>query len=465
MNKLIKLAFLAICFGAASALAAGTPNWVAINTEQASGDESPSLSSAKDYTVYFCTVEAAEQIFGGASTVEAITDYLFNNYADGKTALSTSGTQLDASSYELGQYSFVKYFETAPVVADYLGIIFYDGDDGSEFRVFGSDNAKRDEHWVVFDDNTSGVGEWVKPTTPEPPAGSVTAIGADETLTIGDETVYVFSTVGTEGKSITVSGSATADILIVGGGGGGGGRAGSGGGAGGLIHTQDVALAAGTYAIAVGAGGERVKGDVQGKDGSNSSFGDLVALGGGGGGGCYALNGREGGSGGGAGKNGSTTGTAGSGNQPTSASGGLGNAGGRPTSNWYTAGGGGAGGAGSASTGTAGAVAGGAGYACTIVGTNAWYAGGGGGARTTKCQWSAGANGGGDGGDGSGQSGGSADPGHDATTPGSGGGGAGFDASVYSGAGANGIVIVRVKAGEEPIIKHGLILFGAPAEQ
>ena len=172
MNKLIKLAFLAICFGAASALAAGTPNWVAINTEQASGDESPSLSSAKDYTVYFCTVEAAEQIFGGASTVEAITDYLFNNYADGKTALSTSGTQLDASSYELGQYSFVKYFETAPVVADYLGIIFYDGDDGSEFRVFGSNNARRDEHWVVFDDDLSGVGEWTAPKV-EPPSGGV----------------------------------------------------------------------------------------------------------------------------------------------------------------------------------------------------------------------------------------------------------------------------------------------------
>ena len=84
--------------------------------------------------------------------------------------------------------------------------------------------------------------------TPTAAVADVSVTGADETLTIGGETVYVFSTVGTEGKSINLSQAATVDILVVGGGGGGGGRAGSGGGAGGLIHTQDVALAAGTYA-------------------------------------------------------------------------------------------------------------------------------------------------------------------------------------------------------------------------
>ena len=149
-------------------------HYAAIITEEANGDTSPSLASAKDYSAYLCTKEAAEQMFG-SSDVDAIAAYLAGNYEAGKAALGASGTQLDASEYSWGQYTFVKYFPTALAFSEYLGILFYDNADGSEFRIFGSDNATLIDDSVVFDDeNTSGtVSDWTEPTPPEPPSGGI----------------------------------------------------------------------------------------------------------------------------------------------------------------------------------------------------------------------------------------------------------------------------------------------------
>ena len=87
------------------------------------------------------------------------------------------------------------------------------------------------------------------------------------------------------------------DILIVGGGGSGGIKAAGGGGAGGLIFRQNQTLN-GSYTIIVGNGGNAINvNNTGGLNGYNSSFGDIIALGGGGGG-AYENDGKQAGSGG-----------------------------------------------------------------------------------------------------------------------------------------------------------------------
>ena len=105
-------------------------------------------------------------------------------------------------------------------------------------------------------------------------------------------------------------------VLVVAGGGGGGGALypSNGGGAGGVVEHKNYPLTAGTYSVTVGtggAGGDRPSSDKvnlsesnDGKNGSDSSFGeDFTAKGGGGGGGSggsiYRRGGKQGGSNGG----------------------------------------------------------------------------------------------------------------------------------------------------------------------
>jgi hypothetical protein len=112
-------------------------------------------------------------------------------------------------------------------------------------------------------------------------------------------TTHSFTSVGSSTFQVS-GGTAICDILVVAGGGAGGGQnGGGGGGAGGLVHTQNVALAAGTYVVTVGAGGLGVN-NATGGSGGNGVFGELVTVIGGGGGGGGA-NGLSGGSGGGGG--------------------------------------------------------------------------------------------------------------------------------------------------------------------
>ena len=192
---------------------------------------------------------------------------------------------------------------------------------------------------------------------------------------------HIFSNVGDSTLTVTAGGSV--EVLVVAGGGGGGSGAtaannGGGGGAGGLIHTSDLTLGAGSVGITVGAGGGA---DANGADSVFSSSAVVLrALGGGRGSGGSANFAGPGGSGGGgspyslpayiAGANG----TAGQGNKGgTSANG-------SDTYTWRSGGGGGAGGAGNdgAANGN-----GGAGLQYALSGTAAWYAGGGGGSGDT----------------------------------------------------------------------------------
>ena len=199
------------------------------------------------------------------------------------------------------------------------------------------------------------------------------ATGGDVTIVnVGTEAVHKFDAAGE--YTFTLDSAQQVWFLVVGGGGASGRDCSGGGGAGGFVESNSVALAAGSYTVTVGAGGQPQSG--QGNDGGDSviSIGgvDVARAKGGGGGGSYANHpGRPGGSGGG----GTTGGSGGAGVA------GQGNAGGDTSGN-CTAGGGGAGGPAPACTHgdkSAGGGPGGPGKASSITGTEIYYAGGGGG--------------------------------------------------------------------------------------
>ena len=228
------------------------------------------------------------------------------------------------------------------------------------------------------------------PLSPPPPSPLCGAAA----LIPNPPTVTTFNASGT----FTASSQGTADILVVAGGGAGGTYGGGGGGGGGVIQLMNVSLAAGSYAIVVGAGGislcnstspSACAGPVGGGvldtssvgNGGNSSFGALGVAIGGGRGACGGNRGNvpatSGGSGGGGSGSGGVYGAyinaAGLGTA------GQGNAGGNSSTDLCPGGGGGAGGAGFPSGTTSCVVSGGSGVFSSISGTSQCYAGGGGG--------------------------------------------------------------------------------------
>ena len=241
---------------------------------------------------------------------------------------------------------------------------------------------------------------------------------------------HTYTTVGASGFTPAYSG--VVELLIVAGGGAGGYE--GGGGAGGLIYNTSYPVLAGNcYPVVVGAGGvgttDQGSGTNTANNGLNSSFGGVVAIGGGGAG-KYSgsRTGAAGGSGGGAASGGSSARSGfiqGQGN-----TGGLGVTSG-------AGGGGGAGGPGGDGVAADGGR-GGSGLLISISGTPTWYAGGGGGAAGSGTQGSGGLGGGGNG-----VLNGTAGSG----TANTGGGGGGFwqGGSGTAGSGGSGIVIVRYR--------------------
>ena len=232
------------------------------------------------------------------------------------------------------------------------------------------------------------------------------------------------------------AGVTSVQALVVAGGGGGGYADGGGGGAGGLIYSSSVQVTPGViYPVVVGQGGYGVgTSNTAAGNGQNSSFANLIAIGGGAGGtgSGSPYPGFNGGSGGGASNNSATPGTGvyGQGNP-----GGSGTTG----SPYYPSSGGG--GAGAAGGNASGSVAGngGAGLSYSISGSSVTYAGGGGGAINTAGGT---AGTGGSGGGGNGGSPGSAANGTQNTGGGGGGGG-----NATGGSGGSGIVIIRYYGG------------------
>ena len=273
-------------------------------------------------------------------------------------------------------------------------------------------------------DTTSAILDDTTITVDVPPGnsgsgGTITYTDAGGALVgapvVGGDVIHTFTNSGT----LNIPIPASADVLVVGGGGGGGAGYSGGGGAGGLIYRNAFSVAANSsYTVTVGSGGAQgvFTPSSYPTIGGDSTFGALIALGGGYGGQDSPLrSASSGGSGGGDFVAGAVA------TQPSSGSGGFGNSGGISGSPQNLGGGGG--GAGSAG----GNGPGGNGLQYSISGTASWYAGGGGG-------WLA------SGGSGIGGSGLSGNGTAGAINTGSGGGGA---AGGNGGAGGSGIVIVR----------------------
>ena len=261
------------------------------------------------------------------------------------------------------------------------------------------------------------------------------------------------------------------DVLVVGGGGGGGMDMGGGGGAGGYVYTQNYSATANTpITIYVGDGGAGAPGcatfgqntahqyNINAKSGYNSSFGDIIAFGGGYGGSSYtghALGGyaADGGSGGG----GSGYGVTGREGMGISS---QGNNGGGGSGSYYSGGGGGAGEVGGKGT-SAGAAKGGDGLYNDIMGVGYYWAGGGGGGGYSTTGGNGGLGGGGGGavnttyggaGYNDGEPGGGGSINSTTNTPGGsagrhtgggGGGGAHYQGNNKGGEGGSGVVIVK----------------------
>jgi PKD repeat protein len=221
------------------------------------------------------------------------------------------------------------------------------------------------------------------------------------------------------------------DYLVIAGGGNGGGfnGPGGGGGAGGLLNGYNFSVS-GNISLNVGAGGAGARGTYGGLSGSNTTFSNLTAIGGGGAGG-FSTAALAGGSGGGAGGYTATynpaNGTSGQGNR-----GGINSAGGL----YSGGGGGGSGQPGYNYTGSA-SGSGGNGTLLSFTGTATYYAGGGGGSATSQgSQRGLGGAGGG------GAGGAQYNFGGIAGDPNTGGGGGGSHTAA-GGAGGSGVVIIR----------------------
>ena len=289
---------------------------------------------------------------------------------------------------------------------------------------------------------------------------------------------YVLTGLGNDGKDVALVFTNTAPAeamtlnlpsgvnkiwyLVVGGGGSGGVRrsnnnvGGGGGGAGGYWESEDCSLnGARSISVSVGAGGAAAvpssyNGTLKGNNGTSSklTFGETVVTAAGGGGGAGNGAGSKGGSGGGAACNGTTADSQTGGGVSVA---GHGNTGG--AYNGDKAGGGGGGGAGSsglpgASTSSGTGGLGGDGLSCAITGESKWYcAGGAGGARLATSRTTSTHGGGSGGANATDKYNGLA-----ATTFGSGGGGACGNGqnSQKSGAGYQGVVIVRYTASDAP---------------
>jgi hypothetical protein len=91
--------------------------------------------------------------------------------------------------------------------------------------------------------------------------------------------------------SFPPSGSYQAEYLIVGGGGASSTNGAGGGGAGGFRNGQTNIISGSLYTVTIGAGGTCPNTLSPGGNGNNSSFGQIVAAGGGGAGGGLAGNG------------------------------------------------------------------------------------------------------------------------------------------------------------------------------
>jgi hypothetical protein len=266
--------------------------------------------------------------------------------------------------------------------------------------------------------------------------------------------VKTFTEVGSHTWQVP-SGVEEVKVLVVGGGGGGGYAGGTngdgGGGAGGLVYDSDRKVSD-DVSIYVGDGGS------PNSDGEDSSFGSIVAKGGGAGG-DGDEGGHNGGSGGGGGQNSNSGGSSTQPNTNSNVDVDAGHSGAGGTNNDVGGGGGGAGDPGQSGYGDHGSDGGDGLYFGDVFGDeygeNGYFAGGGaGGENDGDCNGGCGADNFG------GMGGGGDSPGNSAPEdgmPNTGGGGGGTSLNEISNpaSGGSGVVIVKYEAGKSLCDRRG----------
>ena len=363
------------------------------------------------------------------------TDWVETIQTSNFTAAAGKGYFVDTTSDEITVTLPIGIVGTEIVIQDYAGTFatnkFILNANGSE-KIQGSalesqittNNATA---VLIYQDATKG---W---TSQDISLITAAASGGTEVIS-GSYKYHTFTSSGT----FTVTAGGDMEYLVIAGGGGGGHggnstNTGGGGGAGALIFTSSTTIAAGSYTVTVGIGG------AVNANGSDSSFNNTTADGGGAGGDTSGTdNGNDGGSGGGAGP-GASAGSATTGGSNGGAS------------NARTGGGGGGAGAiGGTSSDTGDGAPGGDGVntysswaTVTSTGDSGYYSGGGGSGDPAGSNQPnlGGAGGGGNGGY---QGGTTAErngqPGQANT---GGGGGSAADGAYVSAAGGSGIIIIR----------------------
>jgi len=333
--------------------------------------------------------------------------------------------------------------------------------DCADLRAISSNDSSQLPFWIESGCNNITTKIWVKlPSIPNPgtisylyygnPSAAnksnssevfVSASGGNMTYS-GNYAIHKFTGNGT----FTPGPITSVDALVVAGGGAGAGVAnGGGGGAGGLRYISGYAVSSSPINVVVGNGGAGVTNpaNVNGANGNNSSFGAIIASGGGGGAynDAYGSAGGSGGGGAGSGSGHNELGGAGNAGGYTPVEGYAGGNG-KFSSPYCGGGGGGAGGIGGGTTNPCGAGGIGVDYSTifgTSAGANGWFAGGGGAGYTPQ---GAGPGAGGNGGGGAGAP--SSQGSSGAGLPGiNGTGGGGGNGWLTGGSGGSGIVLVR----------------------
>lgn len=143
-------------------------SYAAVTTEGALGEDSGDTTL---YSAYLCTVEAARTYFGGNSGYAGITTYLKDeaNFQSGVSQIAAGGIKFDTYEYDLGEYSYVKYFLQGELTdGDYIALALYAGAGVDYFRVFES--VLSGDGGLVFDPaiGAGSASAWTPVGTPSP---------------------------------------------------------------------------------------------------------------------------------------------------------------------------------------------------------------------------------------------------------------------------------------------------------
>jgi len=176
MKNILTVSLLAFTVSL-SALATPSFYWAAIET---TGYEKAGKTGADDtgsYACYYCTVEAANNRFGGTS-VSTIESYLKtgSNFSEVKAL-----AMFDSVAFSDGEYHILDYTPDAFTSADYVAIAFY-GDEayrvyGYESEVGGSAMLTPNGQLAFNESYATGgsVGNWQ--AVPEPTSGLLLLLG------------------------------------------------------------------------------------------------------------------------------------------------------------------------------------------------------------------------------------------------------------------------------------------------